>query len=176
MPSNKEIDVIDKRVYKSQRDKNRIRQFLDDFHFYKNMKTSFIMFCAYAVSFIGIISIYQKTHKINFVEDIGLQSSYLIFAISFLAEIGLKLHKKKNIIVKMIYGIFFILFFIVILICFASLSGVIIPYCYWRVILIFFIVFLIILLIDSFLVYLIPPFIDVSAGRNNYSCRRKPIV
>lgn len=69
------------------------------------------MFCAYAVSFIGIISIYQKTHKINFVENTGLQSSYLIFAISFLAEIGLKLHKKKNIIVKMLYGIFYIVFY-----------------------------------------------------------------
>lgn len=167
---------MNKNVQRSQRDKNRIRKLLDDFHFYKDMKTSFIMFCAYAVSFIGIISIYQKTQKINFVENIGLQSSYLIFAISFLAEIGLKLHKKKNIIVKMLYGIFFTLFFIVILICFASLIGMIIPNCYWKVILIFFIVFLIILLIDSFLVYLIPPFIDVSSGDVNHSFSRTSIV
>ena len=167
---------MNKNVQRSQRDKNRIRKLLDDFHFYKDMKTSFIMFCAYAVSFIGIISIYQKTQKINFVENTGLQSSYLIFAISFLAEIGLKLHKKKNIIVKMLYGIFFTLFFIVILICFASLSGVIISNCYWKVILIFFIVFLIILLIDSFLVYLIPPFIDVSSGDVNHSFSRTSIV
>lgn len=136
---------------------NKFRLFLDDFHFYKDGKTSFIMLGAWAVSFIGILSLYQKTKNADFTDNTGLQSSYFIYSISFLADISLKLYSKKNIIVKMLYGIFFSLFFIVILICFASLSGMNMPDFIWSAILIFFISFLIILLIDTFAVYLIPP-------------------
>ena len=124
------------------------------------------MFCAYAISFIGILSLYQKTQNTNYFDNAGIQSSYLIFSISFLADIGLKLNTKKNIIVKMFYGIFFTLFFIVILICFASLSGMVVPDYYWRKIMVFFISFLIFLLLDCFLVYLIPPANDY----DNKSC------
>lgn len=164
MSGNKEN--MNKNIYISKSKKDKVRRFLDDFHFYKDGKTSFIMFCAYAFSFIGILSLYQKIQNTNYFDNAGIQSSYLIFSISFLAEIGLKLNTKKTIIVKMLYGIFFTLFFIVILICFASFTGMVIPDCYWRKIMVFFIVFLITLLLDSFLVYLIPPAIDY----DNHSC------
>ena len=166
MLNNQEINCMNKRVRGSLQKGNKFRLFLDDFHFYNDVKTSFIKFCACAVSFIGILSLFQKMQNTNYWDNTGLQSSFFIFSISFLADIGLILHKKKNIIVKMLYGIFFTLFLIVILICFASLSGMVIQDCYWKIILIFFIVFLSILLIDTFLVYLIPPSIDY----DNQSC------